>query len=227
MFCGKCGSNIPEGAAVCPACGNPTGVAPVQGGSPKKGFDLGSVNKGLIAAIIGVVVIIALVIVLLSSCGGSPEKTVENYIDASFNGTGEDVYDASNIEAFFDLLVKEGEWDKDDLEDVRENIIDSFDERNDDNRDDFEDEYGEDWSIDVEITKTKELKNSDLKDYEEILEEYYDIEVDIEEGYTVKVKITIEGEDGDDKERGEFTVLKINGKWVLTNALYWGYYYAD
>ncbi len=222
MFCGKCGSNVPEGAAVCPVCGTPTGAAPVQGGPGKKP----NINWGIIGAAVGVIAVIVLVIVLLTSCGG-PESVVEDYYDALFNGTGEDVYDASNIEALFDLLVEEGEWDKDDLEDVRENIIDKYDDYCDDNRDDCEDEYGDDWTLDIEITKTKELKNSDLKDYEDTIENYYDIEVDIEEGFTVKFKYTLEGEDGDDKGRAEVDVLKINGKWVLADCLYWGYWYAD
>ena len=60
MFCGKCGNNVPDGAVVCPACGAPTGAAP---GAKKP-------NMNLIAGIVGVVVVIALVIVLISSCGG-------------------------------------------------------------------------------------------------------------------------------------------------------------
>jgi uncharacterized RDD family membrane protein YckC len=27
MFCSKCGANVPEGAAICPACGQPAGAA--------------------------------------------------------------------------------------------------------------------------------------------------------------------------------------------------------
>lgn len=223
MFCGKCGSNVPEGAAICPVCGTPTGAAPIQGGPGKKAPNI---NFGIIGAVVGVIAVIVLVIVLLTSCGG-PESVVEDYYDALFNGTGEDVYDASNVEAFFDLLVDAREWDDDDLEDVKENIIDGFNDYCDDRNDYCEDEYGDDWSLDIEITKTKELKNGDLRDYEDIIENYYDIEVEIEEGYTVKYKVTFEGEDGDDKDRGELDVLKINGKWVIANAVYWGYYYSD
>ena len=62
MFCGKCGNNVPDGAVVCPACGAPTGAAPAPGAKKP--------NKNLIAGIVGVVVVIALVIVLISSCGG-------------------------------------------------------------------------------------------------------------------------------------------------------------
>ena len=63
MFCGKCGNNVPDGAVVCPACGAPTGAAPAPGAKKP--------NKNLIAGIVGVVVVIALVIVLISSCGGT------------------------------------------------------------------------------------------------------------------------------------------------------------
>lgn len=218
MFCGKCGTNIPNGAVVCPTCGNPTGA------QKKKPV----VGKKLIAALIALAAVIALVIVLLNSCGAnSPEGVVLDYWDAIVSGDGEKIYKASNIEALFELVVDEGEWDEDDLEDVRDEMIDYFDEYCDDLHDAYEEAYGDDWTLDVEIKKLTELKSSDLRDFEETIEYYFDIEVEIEEGYRIKYTGYFDGEDDSDKYKGESVVVKINGEWVISNALYRSYYYAD
>ncbi len=37
MFCEKCGSQIPEGSAFCPNCGNPVKPAAVPAGSETEG----------------------------------------------------------------------------------------------------------------------------------------------------------------------------------------------
>lgn len=219
MFCGKCGTNIPNGAVVCPTCGNPTGV------QKKKPV----VGKKLIVAVIALAAVIALVIVLLNSCGGSntPEGVVEDYWDALVSGDGEKVYEVSNIEALFDIVVDEGEWDKDDLEDVRDELIDYYDDYCDELHDTYEYAYGDDWTLDIKIKKTTELKNSDLRDYEETIEYYFDVEVEIDEGYSIKYTGCFDGEDDSDKYNGESVVLKINGKWVISNVLYRSYYYVD
>lgn len=156
----------------------------------------------------------------------SCKSIVEDFYDALRSGTGEDVYEASNVEAFFDLLIEEGEWDDDDFEGTVENIIDYYDDYCDDGRDKCKDEFGDDWSYEMEITESKELKVKDFNTYEELIEDYYDIEVDIEEGYIVTYKYTFEGEDGDYSSSGEFDVLKINGEWIIGSSLYWGSWYA-
>lgn len=177
---------------------------------------------------------------VLCACGGNSddddddasnviedcERIVEDFYDALRSGNGEDVYEASNIEAFFDLLIEEGEWDDEYLEDTKENIIDYYDDYCDDGRDKCEDEFGDGWSYDMEITEVKELTNEEIEFYEELIEEYYDIEVDIEEGYIVTYKYKFEGEDGDYSSSGEFKVLKINGELVIESSLYWGSWYA-
>lgn len=162
----------------------------------------------------------------LTACGDTCESVVEDFYDALRSGNGEDVYEASNVEAFFDLLVEDGEWDDDDFETTVENIIDYYDDYCDDGRDKCKDNFGDDWSYIMEITETKELTNKEIMFYEDLIEQYYDIDVDIEEGYTVTYNYTFEGEDGDYSSSGEFEVLKINGELVIESSLYWGSWYA-
>ena len=207
MFCGKCGNNVPDGAVVCPACGAPTGAAPAPGAKKP--------NKNLIAGIVGVVVVIALVIVLISSCGGgSPESMAEDFVDAMFSGNGEDVWDAVNMDAYLDLSIESGELDEDEADDVKDMLIDELDSTCESLQDRCEEQYGKDWDYEVEVTKVKDLKNSDLRSVENsINDDGSDFEVT--EGVAVTVKVTVAGDEDDDFEKYTFNFYKVDGEWIM------------
>lgn len=156
-------------------------------------------------------VVMLFCVLSLTACGNNYESMVEDYITALYTGETEDFLNAMNYEAFWDILVDEGEWDEDDLEDAKDEFIDSWDKILEYYQAALEDEYGDDFDFDVEIMRSKELKNSELHDYEDSIEDNYDIEVEIDEGYSVKYKMTID----DESEKGEVTVVKINGEWVI------------
>ena len=206
MFCGKCGNNVPDGAVVCPACGAPTGAAPAPGAKKP--------NKNLIAGIVGVVVVIALVIVLISSCGGgSPESMAEDLVDAMFSGSGEDVWDAINMDAYLDLSIESGEIDEDEADDVKDMLIDELDSTCESLQDRCEEQYGKDWDYEVEVTKVKDLKNSDLRSFENFINSD-DSAFEVTEGVAVTVKITVTGDD-DDFEKHTINFYKVDGEWIM------------
>ena len=207
MFCGKCGNNVPDGAVVCPACGAPTGAAPAPGAKKP--------NKNLIAGIVGVVVVIALVIVLISSCGGgSPESMAEDYFDALFSGTGEDMWDAVNMDAFMDLLIEAGEIDEDDADDAKDDIIGELDNMCEQRQDSCEKRFGKDWDYEVEVTKVKDLKNSDLRSFENFINGD-DTDFEVTEGVAVTVKVTFTGDKDDDFEKYTIEFYKVDGEWIM------------
>ncbi len=206
MFCGKCGNNVPDGAVVCPACGAPTRAAPAPGAKKP--------NKNLIAAIVGVVVI-ALVIVLISSCGGSPESMAEDYFDALYGGTGEDMWDAVNMDAFMDLLIEAGEIDEDEADDVKDYEIESNDQLCEWYQDACEEAYGRDWSYEIEVTKVKDLSNSKLRDLESFINGE-DTDFEVTEGVAVTVMVTVTGDGDEDDHFERFTLnfYKVDGEWI-------------
>ena len=207
MFCGKCGNNVPDGAVVCPACGAPTVAAPAPGAKKP--------NKNLIAGIVGVVVVIALVIVLISSCGGgSPESMAEDYFDALFSGTGEDMWDAVNMDAFMDLLIEAGEIDEDDADFLKDYEIESNDQLCEWYQDACEEAYGRDWSYEIEVTKVKDLKNSDLRSFENMINGD-DSDFEVTEGVAVTVKVTFTGDKDDDFEKYTIEFYKVDGEWIM------------
>ena len=206
MFCGKCGNNVPDGAVVCPACGAPTGAAPAPGAKKP--------NKNLIAGIVGVVVVIALVIVLISSCGGgSPESMAEDFVDAMFSGNGEDVWDAVNMDAYLDLSIESGEIDEDEADDVKDMLIDELDSTCESLQDGCEEQYGKDWDYEVEVTKVKDLKNSDLRSFENRINDE-DTDFEVTEGVAVTVKFTVTGDKDDGFEKFTIDFYKVDGEWI-------------
>ena len=207
MFCGKCGNNVPDGAVVCPACGAPTGAAPAPGAKKP--------NKNLIAGIVGVVVVIALVIVLISSCGGgSPESMAEDLVDAVFSGNGEDLWDAVNMDAYLDLSIESGELDEDEADDAKDDIIGELDNMCEQRQDSCEKRFGKDWDYEVEVTKVKDLKNSDLRSFENFINGD-DTDFEVTEGVAVTVKVTFTGDKDDDFEKYTIEFYKVDGEWIM------------
>ena len=207
MFCGKCGNNVPDGAVVCPACGAPTGAAPAPGAKKP--------NKNLIAGIVGVVAVIALVIVLISSCGGgSPESMAEDFVDAMFSGSGEDVWDAVNMDAYLDLSIESGEIDEDEADDVKDELIDEIDSTCESLQDGCEEQYGKDWDYEVEVTKVKDLKNSDLRSFENSINGD-DSDLEVTDGVSVSLKVSVSGDDDDVVLRPTFEFYKVDGEWIM------------
>ena len=216
MFCGKCGNNVPDGAVVCPACGAPTVAAPAPGAKKP--------NKNLIAGIVGVVAVIALVIVLISSCGGgSPESMAEDFIDAMFSGNGEDVWDAVNMDAYLDLSIESGELDEDEVDDVKDELIDDLDSTCEWLQDGCEEQYGKDWDYEVEVTKVKDLKNSDLRSFENSINGD-DSDFEVTEGVAVSLKVSVSGDDDNEVLRPVFEFYKVDGEWIMDPSSLYNFY---
>ena len=216
MFCGKCGNNVPDGAVVCPACGAPTGAAPAPGAKKP--------NKNLIAGIVGVVVVIALVIVLISSCGGgSPESMAEDFVDALYGGSGEDVWDAVNMDAYLDLLVESGKLDEDDADNYKDNILEILDRTCEYCQDECEEKCGRDWSYEIEVTKVKDLKNSDLRSFENSINGD-DSDFEVTEGVAVTVKVTVTGDEDDDFQKFPLEFYKVDGEWIMDPSSLYNFY---
>ena len=212
MFCGKCGNNIPDGAVVCPACGAPTGAAPAPGAKKP--------NKNLIAGIVGVVAVIALVIVLISSCGGgSPESMAVDIYTAVLEGDGDELWNAMNTDAFIDILVDADQIDEDDADDIKDNCIDEFDDTCQDIQRECKKQFGKDFSYEIEVTKVKDLKSSDLRDFENRINGE-DSDIEVTEGVAVTLKISISGDD-DDFEKYTFNFYKVDGEWFWDNIIYY------
>ena len=172
------------------------------------------------AGIVGVVAVIALVIVLITSCGGgSPESMAEDIYTAILEGDGDDLWDAMNTDAFIDILVDEGVIDEDDVDDIKDNCIDGFDDTCQDIQRECKNHFGKDFSYEIEVTKVKDLKNSDRRNSESMINGE-DSDIEVTEGVAVTFKISLSGDD-DETSKETFNFYKINGEWIMAFIIYY------
>ena len=212
MFCGNCGANNPEGSSVCGSCGAALTPEESSGGSI---MDKVSGNKkliGIIAAAVAAVAVIAVavVIIVMIMGGKGPKGVAKKYIEASLKENGGK-----------DLVALIPSAYKDDLIEAAENLekeADLVQEVNDyleDRQENYSDCFGDKAKVKVEVRKVKDWKNSDIKDLQKSLDEAK-MDVEIQEGADVDLKITVEG---DEKEtfKPTVSVVKIDGKWYVNN----------
>lgn len=257
MYCGKCGSSIPDEAQFCPICGKVAKGVPTAAKvkKPKKKLIMG-------LAIAVVVVVIAVVLALILIPRG-PEKMLVDFGLALYEGDFEEAWDAANFDKLYEVLDEAGyltdeyyigrgfEWICDtsryDRDDVYNAFYDYFyngyryrfegyDEFYDEVQDSAEDYFGDDWEYDYEITGTEEMSDKELRNWQYLIDGP-DGDFDVSEGAIVKAKITIEGEYEKETVKIEFYALKVDGEWIpvalgMKANGYWeyitvGYYLAD
>ena len=79
--------------------------------------------------------------------------------------------------------------------------------------DSFVDEYGDDFTIKYEIIDKEELDKKELEKVQEVIDDLYDEEVKVTNGYELEIKITVKGSEGKDKTNANFKVYEIDGSW--------------
>jgi hypothetical protein len=173
-------------------------------------------NKNTIiglSAIAAVVVVIILIIVLCASLGGSGyKKPIDNFVKAISKTDGKAMKNALPDvvnEYYEDYYVDDDDYDS--VEEYYEDAVLEY------TLDYLEDEYGDRVKISYKVLKKKELKNSDLRDVEDDINDTYDADVEVTKGYKVKVKLTVKGSDDDDTDTEWLYVYKIDGNWCFAS----------
>ncbi len=248
MYCGKCGSSIPDEAQFCPICGKVAVSAPnaAKVKKPKKKLIIG---LAIAAAVVVVAVVLALILI-----PRGPEKMLVDFGLALYEGDFEEAWDAANFDKLYEVLDEAGYLTDEyyigrglericdtshyDRDDVYEAFYDCFyngyryrfegyDEVYDEVQDEAEDYFGDDWEYDYEITGTEEMSDKELREWTDIIEGP-DGDFDVSEGAVVKAKITISGEYEEETVKLKFYALKIDGEWIpvalgIKEHGYWNY----
>ena len=210
MFCKKCGSQIPDNSAFCPECGAAVSAAQAEqpSNAPMAPAAKPAMDKkrltGIIAVGAAALVVIIILVAILAGGGKGWEKVLKKEMKCARTGDSEPLAE----------LIPDKMY---------EAIADHYDVDAEDLKEYFIDEYLSDGSmldddytfLKYEVTKEKDCSSSDLKDIKEYLKERgISSKDDVKEAVVVKVKIYFKDEDGDrDDIKGEFTFVKIEGKW--------------
>lgn len=215
MFCKKCGSQIPDNSAFCPECGAAVSAAQAEpeaaeqpSNAPEAPAAKPAMNKhrliGIIAVGAAALVVIIILVAILAGGGKGWEKVLKKEMNCARTGDSEPLAE----------LIPDKMY---------EAIADHYDVDAEELKEYFIDEYLSDGSmldddytfLKYEVTKEKDCSSSDLKDIKEYLKDRgISSKDDVKEAVVVKVKIYFKDEDGDkDDIKGEFTFVKIDGKW--------------
>lgn len=221
--CKNCGTQLRDGARFCPACGSP--AEPPKQAAPNAGYGQpGQVppnavygnpmppksNKkafGIIAGIVGLIVVAAVLIVILLGRDQNPNKSYK---------TAAETWAKAYATRDFSLLLKA--YPPDLREDVREELLWDFDDDEDEYWDEMYDklEYycGPHVKMSYKLGKAEQL-DRDWEYYEWYFRSFYDYECDISAGYEVEVDATFRGADDTYEKTASLVVVQIEGKWYV------------
>lgn len=217
MLCEKCGCPLENGAVFCGNCGakveNPimeAPAAPVFEQAPMSPAPQNPNNKHKLIGIIAVCVAAALVIALaglfvLPAVFGGPERRAEKFLEAFFDGDAdkalsyvhEDVIKAAAEEwdmtrrEFIDMMQEELDWEMEEL-----------------------DEDCDHWSVEFEVKDTEEFKHRDIRDLQELYDEY-DCDVEIKDAMEVELRMSLRCDGERERDNAYVTMVKIGAKWYV------------
>ncbi len=241
MFCSKCGSQIPEGAAFCPNCGQTVGNQPENGNPssfgnqqntgayqsggytypgnegypPTEAYTAGRGrrNKGIIAIIIiAIIAIAALAVFLIFNLFSDKEET-----------TGYASYEQPVITYLGSLF--EGDAEKAAGTISEDCLALTYGESMDlemlqsgleeEVIEPMQENIGDDFDYSIDITDVENAPEDDLQETNELFREYTGTE--IEDAKLVRATVTVTADGETDEASTSLGVVKIDGKWYLAS----------
>ncbi len=222
-FCGNCGTQLDDNAAVCTNCGASVSLVASKNNSGTPAENVISTikeksgpfveklksDKKFLFTVLGGVVAAILVLVLLFSLlfGGGYKRAVNNYIDAEYYGSFKSAVKCMPDE-FWEYMEDEMNMDMDDLEDDFE---ESFEYR----EDELKDEYGKNYKVKYKITDKDELDDDDLDEIKDNLKEMGIKKKDVKKAMEVELELTIKGSEDKDTDDITLNLVKIGSKWYV------------
>lgn len=210
MFCGKCGAQIPEGAAFCQQCGAPVGGGqqPAAAGADHAQMNLRYRNIG-IAAVASVVVVAA--VLLFTLLGGRGYKaTVSKLMDAILDG------DAKTIVRLVPDKIADSIFGS-----MKQDRVKALEEMGEDIQGRFakvRQRLGNNWGISYEILDARDVSDSELRNAQSVYEGHG---VKVSGAKYVTVKITVQIGDREGSSTIQIPVVKVGRSWYLdVNSLY-------
>ena len=170
---------------------------------------------GVIAVTAAAVLVIAFGMLLFG--GRSYKKTVNQYVNASFEADAKTVFKLIPAKAVKYGLEDAGYDAKDQKKAIRE-MKDSMQEQID-----YLDRYlGKGWKTSYKITDVEKITGDDL---DEIKEDYEDMDVKVSAAKTVEVEINIHSDETETSNSMDISLIKVGRSWYIdVNSMYNLYY---
>lgn len=249
-FCGNCGTQLNDEATFCTNCGASLGGGqpapqqpvnnmtqqeagfvqqPVNNANPYAQPDysdgMNNIQYGMGAAtgkktlskqaliILGGIAaaIIVLVILIFTVFGSNYETPIKNMVkvmESGSTGAYKDLFPSSQIKALesvYNVISDDGldEYIKEAATEVHDNLVD---------------EYGDNIKVSYKILDKEKLSKIELSDIEDSYS--YLSKSKVTEGYTLTLKMTIEGDDDTDTDEDDMQVVKVDGDWVVAGSAF-------
>lgn len=229
-FCTKCGATLDDNASFCTTCGAKFETAPQTANTANANENATILEKFKANANadgvkkltsnpnfskyvgLGAVALVAiiLIVVLCSLFTAGYKKTLNKYYDAVEEKDGALLMECYS-EYELDFVAERRDIKKKDLEKTYKATAKSSYEY-------YKEEYGRDFKIKYKVADKEKVEKSDLKDMEEYLQLKFDKKkLKVSKAYLLDLEVTIKGDDDEDTEDVEVYVLKIDGKWCISD----------
>ena len=150
---------------------------------------------------VGAVVVVLLLVFIITTLFDPAKAVVRKYANAMVD------MDAGKIvELYHEDYLENGYFDEDGMEEMLDAAFEALEDK---------DYYYKKFKIDSDY---KKYDKDDVEDLAEALEESYDIdEKDVQAARRYTIRFTVDDDGDKDDEKIKITVVKIDGKWYLTN----------
>ncbi|MBQ9833390.1 MAG: hypothetical protein IJO48_06640 [Clostridia bacterium] len=207
MFCGKCGSNNPDGAFFCTACG---AQMHSQAGNALYNSPAATKRKtsdrtiGIIAVLLAAAIVVVLCVALFG--GKSSDSVAVDFVEAMYKADAKTMCQLCPKEFIEEQIEKENFENKNEY-------YDKMSEELEDRVESLETLYGEKYKFSCKSIGEEAYSNSDLRDIKEKYEDEFDIEVS--DAKKEEIEVEEKGKKRSDTFTRYIPVIKIDGTWYI------------
>lgn len=223
MFCGKCGMKNHDNAMFCSGCGaelnraqmagnnsapmygnNP---APMYGNNPAYAASPDGKNRKKSIILIAAIAVIAIAFVAVVFGGRSYKKTIDKYVEASYEGDVETILELLPKKVMVYALEDEG-YDYDELDEFIEDASEELEYQ----LDRIKKYLGDNWKVTHKIVDVEDVIGDDL---EYLQDDYEELDVKVSAAKNVEVDITIKIGNEEYTDSMYVSVIKVGRSWYL------------
>lgn len=203
MYCGKCGTNNPEGARFCKECGASMDGSVTAPTAPIR-ITLPAKNQRVLGlAAVAIIVVIAIVVCVNLFGGNTPEAVASRFVESMFI--------EADSRMFLGLVHEEVLREEMEMDLVGDEIYEATCDQLDKVLGSMYEALG-DYEVTYEIMEVSEKTGIKLL---QVVQYYEDYDLEVSDAYVVEAEVTIIAEDYDDSQVLSIPLVKLGNQWYL------------